>query len=114
MNHIDTITTELADRGWSVGDAAYREADITVWQVYGHWRNEKVLSRAPDQTTAWRLAAEQIVQLRRSAFSERMMAIEQLLRESPLEKDRGRLLEETDRLEYELGRDYIFARDALA
>jgi hypothetical protein len=114
MNLIDTITAELADRGWSVGDAAYREAVITVWQVYGHWRSEKVLSRAPDQTTAWRLAAEQIVELRRLAFCERMMAIEQSLSESPLDKDRERLLEETDRLEYEFGRDYIFARDALA
>jgi len=114
MNRIDMITAELADRGWSVGDAAYREADTIVWQVYGHWRREKVLSRAPDQTMAWRLAAEQIVELRRLAFWERMMAIEQSLAESRLDKDRERLLEETDRLEYELGRDYIFARNALA
>jgi hypothetical protein len=114
MKLIDTIVSELADRGWSIGDTAFREADNTVWQVDGHWQNERVLSRAPDQTTAWRLAAEQIVELRRSAFCERMTLIEQLLSATLLDKDRERLLEETDRLEYELGRDYIFGRDALA
>ena len=111
MPAIDTITSELANRGWSLGDLAFNDEAAPVWRVFGHCDEQRVVARAPSQADAWRLAADQIVKVRRAAFEERLMAIEQELRKSggPESHD-PRLLEETDAIEFELGRDEIFQR----
>lgn len=86
-----------------------------MWQVFGQYNEQRVLARAPNQTTAWTLAAIQILDVRRRALLERSEAIEREFEESgEHELNNPRLLDETDEIEFELGRDYIFRRDCLS
>jgi len=111
MPAIDTITSELANRGWSLGDLAFYQGAAPVWQVFGHCDEQRVVARAPSQQDAWRLAADLVVKVRRAAFEERLMAIErELQKSSQPESHDPRLLEESDAIEFELGRDEIFHR----
>jgi hypothetical protein len=111
MIAIDDIASELANRGWSLGDLAYYDGASVVWQVFGHCNEQRVLARAPGQKDAWRFAAIQIVKVRRAAFLERLMAIELELQE--VEPNDEHLLEESDAVEYELGWDEIFRQEWL-
>jgi hypothetical protein len=114
MAPLDVIGDELRKRGWSVGDLSYHDSGSLVWQVYGHWGEQRVLARAAAQETAWKLAAAQVLEVRQDQFLSRLATIEEQLQSAATDDlIRGKLLEETDALEYELGLDNFFRRDLL-
>ena len=67
MLAIDNISSELANRGWSIGDLAFFEGAVPMWQVFAHCGEQRVLTRARTKMKrgAWPRS-------RFSAFGERL------------------------------------------
>ncbi len=57
---IDDAQANLHLAGWSVGDIQTLDLEgCTVWHVYAHRGEQRILARAPTQAEAWREAWRQ-------------------------------------------------------
>ncbi len=43
----------LTAAGWSVGDVSYKVDGQTIWEVYCHRGEQKIVARAETQDAAW-------------------------------------------------------------
>lgn len=56
---VDECHAVLYRAGWSTGDTKAILPTGTVWQVYAHRREHRIVTRAPSQALAWLLAWRQ-------------------------------------------------------
>jgi hypothetical protein len=55
-NTIDACQAHLHAKGFSIGDMAVRSTRGTMWAVFAHRGNERLVARARTQSAAWREA----------------------------------------------------------
>jgi hypothetical protein len=112
MNPIDVAQHELRQRGWSIGDMAYRGDGGVVWTVYAHRGEHQILVRSPTQADAWSEALWHALAVQRDEIAARWEDIDDQLAslaEDALE--RTELLLEQDRLEFVAGENEFLVRD---